>query len=650
MAETGAIRAGGAFVEISTKNANFMKGLNAAAAKLKAWGTAISDIGRKLALAGAAGAGVLLSTLKVFSDQGDALAKMSQRTGISVEALSELGYAAEQSGATMEDLEKSVRKMQQGLIEATDGSDEAAKRFTRLGLSIDDLKKMNPEQQFVAIATQLAKVEDPTLKAALAMELFGKNNTKLLPLLAGGIEGVEALRERARELGLTMSTDAATGAVIFGDNMADVWKQVKKVAFEVGASLAPALADLLGWFQRSLAGVIAWVKENRQLVVSALKVTLAITAAGAALVALGLTLKATGVAMGFLASSTIVLTSAFAAAKAAVLLLLTPVGALSAAFVALGAVVVNQSGVIRDVLTWLGGAFKALWEDAKEAFDGIKNALAAGDIGKAAAVFWAFLKLEWQKGINALSQFWFQFKQGFIESWAATVQSFAKLFISAVGLIKIAWANASEFISGFVEGWRSDTAEGIIEVQRLLGIMSDGEANAAAVQIESDGNKRQKQIADDAQRAREEAVRGVQEQFKMLDDEAKAAELARIDAMNDRLNTTNEELTAAQKAFRDAMDAARAAGGDATAKVTTRYRDSGTLGSAGDDGLIGELRSMSTKGIFNPRAIQSLQGSRENRIVKPIEKAIERMVGGQDEMVNILKRIERNAGEGMAFT
>ena len=43
---------------------------------------------------------------------GSDLLDMSQRTGVSVEALSELGFAAEQSGADMETLEAGLRKMQ----------------------------------------------------------------------------------------------------------------------------------------------------------------------------------------------------------------------------------------------------------------------------------------------------------------------------------------------------------------------------------------------------------------------------------------------------------------------------------------------------------------------------------------------------------
>ena len=58
----------------------------------------MQSIGTKIFGLGAAAIAPLLATTNVFAELGDQLAKMSARTGISVESLSELGYAAEQIG------------------------------------------------------------------------------------------------------------------------------------------------------------------------------------------------------------------------------------------------------------------------------------------------------------------------------------------------------------------------------------------------------------------------------------------------------------------------------------------------------------------------------------------------------------------------
>lgn len=132
------IRAGAAYVELYTKDSRLVKGLQAAEKKLQAFGVGITSIGTKLAGLGAGVVTPLLGAAKVFADMGSDLADMSQRAGVSVEALSELGFAAEQSGADIETLEGGLRKMQKQVVEAASGSESAREALGKLGLTVDD--------------------------------------------------------------------------------------------------------------------------------------------------------------------------------------------------------------------------------------------------------------------------------------------------------------------------------------------------------------------------------------------------------------------------------------------------------------------------------------------------------------------------------
>ena len=65
---------------------------------------AVGTAAKGLAIgAGAALAGLAIAGIKAFVSLGDSLDKMSKRTGFSVEALGELKFAAEQSGASSGD-------------------------------------------------------------------------------------------------------------------------------------------------------------------------------------------------------------------------------------------------------------------------------------------------------------------------------------------------------------------------------------------------------------------------------------------------------------------------------------------------------------------------------------------------------------------
>jgi len=120
-----------------------------------------------------------------------------------------LGFAAGQSGADLAALELGLRKMQRSIVNAAKGSEIAQEALSLLNLSIRDLENLAPDEQLKLIADRLAAVEDSTLKAALAMELFGRSGTALLPMMSGGARGIEELQQSARSLGLTMSTEDA---------------------------------------------------------------------------------------------------------------------------------------------------------------------------------------------------------------------------------------------------------------------------------------------------------------------------------------------------------------------------------------------------------------------------------------------------------
>jgi len=204
MASAGGIRAGAAYVELFVKDNRLTKGLAAASARLKAFGAGITGIGTQFLGLGAALATPLFAAAKLFADTGDQIAKMSARTGIAVESLSELAFAVSQSGSDLESFESAVRRMQKVLVDAAGGSLAARDTLQKLGLAVADLKALGPEEQFKLLADRLSTIENPALRAALAMDLFGKSGTKLLPLMAGGARGIEELQEKARALGLTI--------------------------------------------------------------------------------------------------------------------------------------------------------------------------------------------------------------------------------------------------------------------------------------------------------------------------------------------------------------------------------------------------------------------------------------------------------------
>ncbi|MEK7752141.1 MAG: phage tail tape measure protein, partial [Acidobacteriota bacterium] len=399
MAYAGGIRAGAAFIELSVRDAKFIRGLQGALARLKTFGMALQNVGAGIRTAGlrlaTLGAGLvtpLLLSARAFSKMGDQLEKMSRRTGASVEALSELGYAAELSGTNLETVEVGIRRMQKTIAGAAGGGKEPSKALETLGINLGEIIQLAPDEQLDLIGKRLTALTDPTIRAAAAMAIFGRSGTELLPMM----EEMGALRAEARRLGFVMSTEDARSAAILNDAMDRLWTAFRRIVAAVGGALAPMLSGLSDRIVELAGKARAWLEQNKGLIVSILKIGTVTIGAGVALTALGGIVSVVGTLFATFATI----------ATAALSFLLSPIGLVIAAVAGLAATIAWATGAAGEALQWLGGRFQALQNFALESFQGIKDALAAGDVALAAKVLWLSLQVVWRSGINTLKGWW----------------------------------------------------------------------------------------------------------------------------------------------------------------------------------------------------------------------------------------------------
>jgi len=116
------IRAGAAYVELLLEKNAFIRGLQTAQRRLKAFGTGISMLGRNMMAMGGMIAAPLMLATKMFMSTGDAVDKMNKRTGLSTQFLSEMAFAAEQSGASLEQFDKAMAAMARFSLQGEQGS------------------------------------------------------------------------------------------------------------------------------------------------------------------------------------------------------------------------------------------------------------------------------------------------------------------------------------------------------------------------------------------------------------------------------------------------------------------------------------------------------------------------------------------------
>ena len=193
-----------------------------------------------------AAASVAFATASVaqFVRVGSAFDDMAKRTGVSVEALSTLSYAAKLSDTSIESVQGGLMKMAKLMGEVRSGSAQAAEKLQALGLSTTQMLSANPEQQLKMVADAIAGISDPSQQAAAAMEIFGKGAGDLLPLLQMGGKGIEYMQQKGVEFGAMITDDMAASAAELGDSIDNLLTSFTGLAMVIGSFVADILTPL----------------------------------------------------------------------------------------------------------------------------------------------------------------------------------------------------------------------------------------------------------------------------------------------------------------------------------------------------------------------------------------------------------------------
>lgn len=206
---------------------------------------------KKTALVSAAAVGAIAGIYKLGSDAattGANLQDMADRLDISAEALQRYDYIALQSGVETEQLVKSIAKARDAVGTALAGGTNTASKA--LQTLFGDLSQIptGTEEAFTAIIEQLSKVEDSTMQAYYANEIFGERlATNLIPLINNGADRLEQLGEEFESIGY-LSNEQVQSLADFDDELNIMKERLELAKTELGIAMLPIMqqfADIL---------------------------------------------------------------------------------------------------------------------------------------------------------------------------------------------------------------------------------------------------------------------------------------------------------------------------------------------------------------------------------------------------------------------
>lgn len=208
--------------------------------KIADLGEKFQKLGQKTRLLSTAAAGATAGVFALAKKAGaaaDDLNTLSKVTGISTEELQKMAFASDLVDVSVEDVAKSMSKLQKNIGEAEKGSKSATAAFSELGVSWknSDGSFKDGKQVFDEVINALHNVEDTTKRNSLAMDLMGKSAMNLNPLI---IEGADAFRQVADSAKGILTQEQLDNANKFNDSLDLIKAQSKQTALQLGAMFA----------------------------------------------------------------------------------------------------------------------------------------------------------------------------------------------------------------------------------------------------------------------------------------------------------------------------------------------------------------------------------------------------------------------------
>lgn len=212
-------------------------------ANLKASIGLLAGMGAAIAGSAAGIAGWVTSV----SESIDPLVQFGRETGVAIETIQSLGYAAEVNGSSVDALQSSLGEMTKRVGEfVSTGEGEAADVVKRLGLQFKDTNGQVKASDaiFRELADKLHGMSQAEKFSVLDKMGIDRSMVQLLSMTGDEIEG---LQDKAAALGV-VTQDQADQFAAYNDSLTTLGKGFDGIKFQVAIGFVPVLKDLVDGF------------------------------------------------------------------------------------------------------------------------------------------------------------------------------------------------------------------------------------------------------------------------------------------------------------------------------------------------------------------------------------------------------------------
>jgi len=235
---------GSIFVDLLLNTAKFEGGVKSAKSQIAKFGKDLEDFAKTSAVAVGAAAGALALLAIRQANVIDETGKMARSIGVNVGNFQALGLVADEAGVAQDQLAKLFDKSQKAIVEAAKGSKSFNEIFKQIGVNAQELINLTPDEQFIKIAESLAEIENPTIRNAAAMEIFGKNGRQVTEMLSSLRDRLQEAREFNDKFNITISDIDSRKVEEANDAFGRIGRAIGGLGNTIAIEVAPLVTEL----------------------------------------------------------------------------------------------------------------------------------------------------------------------------------------------------------------------------------------------------------------------------------------------------------------------------------------------------------------------------------------------------------------------
>ena len=234
----------------SEKNAEgFAQKLGGGIKTAAKWGVAVG------AAATAVGGAMIAAGLRV-GDMADRLLDLNAITGMSTDEIQRWERVTKEAGVSADAVTNASQRLTRQLDAMSSESNKGNQAMRQLGLSFDEISKMNADERMNVLTRALSEVDDATERAKLGTDLFGGSWKEIAPVVDLGADAMD----RAKASANIFSEEDLKRANDFRVRIALLKDQANFLFMEFAMRLLPILELFFDWVDENMPQIQEFFK------------------------------------------------------------------------------------------------------------------------------------------------------------------------------------------------------------------------------------------------------------------------------------------------------------------------------------------------------------------------------------------------------